>query len=50
MKQTEVNTNSSAFDSFEEKESKWTWKPAYTWVLAVNAIYIVVFYLLMKFL
>ena len=48
MKQTEINTNSSAFESFEENESKWTWKPAYTWVLLANAGYILIFYILMK--
>ncbi|SMC36067.1 hypothetical protein SAMN06296427_101428 [Moheibacter sediminis] len=31
-------------------ESKRIWKKSYTWVLLVNAAYIIVFYLLMKFL
>lgn len=44
------NINSSPFESFEEKEIKMVWKKSYTWLLAVNAAYIIVFYLIMKFL
>jgi hypothetical protein len=31
----------------EAKKIK-TWKKSYTWVLAVNAIYILIFYLIMQ--
>jgi len=44
------NINSSPFNSFQEEEIKSVWQPAYTWVLVINAVYVVVFYLLMKFL
>gem|GEM_PF-2050980 len=29
---------------------KYEWKPIYAWLLIVNAIYIILFYLIMKFL
>lgn len=32
----------------KNSEIKLKWKAAYTWVLVVNAVYIVFFYLLMK--
>ena len=34
----------------KQTETKREWKSAYTWVLLVNAAYIILFYLLMKFL
>mgnify|MGYP005833237313 CR=1 FL=1 len=32
----------------QEKPEKYHWKKSYTWVLLANAIYIVLFYLIMK--
>lgn len=34
----------------EQKEvsEKWIWKMSYSWVLIINAVYILLFYLLMK--
>lgn len=32
----------------EEEKEKFVWKQSYTWVLVFNAVYIVLFYLLMK--
>ena len=32
----------------EEKPIKQTWKPIYTWVLVANAVYIILFYIIMK--
>lgn len=31
------------------EEPKYTWQKLYTWVLVANAIYIVLFYIIMKF-
>lgn len=31
-----------------EKKDTFIWKKSYTWILIINAIYIILFYLLMK--
>lgn len=33
----------------EEKPGKYHWEETYTWVLVANAVYIVLFYILMQF-
>jgi hypothetical protein len=33
----------------EEEKVKFTWKQSYTWMLLLNATYIVLFYLLMDY-
>ena len=35
-------------NNMEEPHVKYSWKRSYTWVLLINAAYIVLFYLLMK--